>query len=99
MTDQPIAVIAELRFKTESVQQGLQLIKEIMEPSRKDHGCVYYHFHRSPEDPTCFIFVEQWSTKSSWEDHMEAPHLKKIKDRLEPILAEPIKMRWFNLVY
>ncbi len=99
MQDKSIAVIAEISFKPESVQAGLQLLMSIIEPSRKELGCLQYQLFQAPDEPTRFIFIEQWQNYTIWQQHLETAHLIQLKTAIGIYLAAPIKVNWFSLVY
>ncbi len=51
-------------------------MKELVEATRKEEGCLQYDLHRTTEDPCIFVFVESWQTKPLWEAHMNGDAIK-----------------------
>ena len=59
----------------------------LVEPTRKEPGCLCYNLHQSKSDPTQFMFYEQWASKDALDAHGKMPHMKalggKLKDKTE----------------
>lgn len=78
-----LTIVAKITSKPgneEIVQSELQ---KLIEPTRKESGCVQYDLHRSIENRRIFLFYENWQTKSEWNAHMESRHLKAFLDATE----------------
>ena len=99
MQHNPIAVTAEICFKPEAVKAGLLILRNVIDVSRNDEGCITYQLFRFPDTPERFIFIEQWSNFVTWQNHMNTKHLAQVKVDLEPHLAEPLKVHWYDLIY
>ena len=59
----------------------------LVEPTRKEPGCLCYNLHQSKSDPTQFMFYEQWASKEALDAHSKTPHMRalgaKLKDRTD----------------
>lgn len=73
---QIIVVIA----KVEAKQDQLELVKsealKLIEPTRKEPGCIEYNLQQDSENPEVFIFVERWESKELLSAHLESKHLQ-----------------------
>ena len=49
----------------------------LVEPTRKESGCVAYELHRDPENPAKFMFYERFKSQAALDDHVNTPHFKK----------------------
>jgi len=56
----------EARAKTE--------LLKMVEESHKEPGCITYDLHVSLDDPTVFMFYENWVTKEDLDKHNQTPH-------------------------
>ena len=63
-------------------------LHKLLEPSRRDKGCIDYDMHVSLESPGLFIFFENWETKVHWEDHMETEHLQAWRESSVGLVEE-----------
>jgi quinol monooxygenase YgiN len=61
----------------------------MVEPTRKEAGCLCYNLHRSKSDSAQFMFYEQWASKETLDAHGKTPRMKalgeKLKDRTENV--------------
>ena len=82
-----LTVVAKLKAKQESVQKVKDELKKLIEPTRKEKGCIDYFMHQDNEDPSVFIFYENWEGEDFLDSHMKTDHFKAclsvIEDQLE----------------
>jgi quinol monooxygenase YgiN len=64
-----------------------EVLLELVEPTRKEPGCLCYNLHRSKSDEAQFMFYEQWASKEAIDAHGKMPYMKalggKLKDKTE----------------
>ena len=60
-----------------------EILKKLIEPTRKEEGCIDYDFHRSIENPAVYVFYENWTSKAHLDRHLETPHIKECQAALE----------------
>src|SRR4051794_27492093 len=64
-----------------------EALLSLVEPTRKEPGCLCYNLHQSESDPTQFMFYQQWASKGALEAHGTTPHMKtlwaKLKDKTD----------------
>ncbi len=70
-----LTVIAKLRAKPGQEEILLEACHKLIEPTRKEEGCINYDMFRSTDDPGTFMFYENWESRPLWEQHMKSPHL------------------------
>jgi quinol monooxygenase YgiN len=54
-----------------------ELIK-LLEPTRKENGCLQYDLHQDIDDPSILMFYEIWETKEAWMAHDLTKHVKDL---------------------
>lgn len=69
-------VVARIQAKDGCEDAMATELHKLLEPSRRDKGCINYDMHVSLESPGLFILYENWETKQHWLDHMETEHLQ-----------------------
>jgi quinol monooxygenase YgiN len=83
------AVILTAMVKAKPGQEDAvkQALLSLVEPTRKEPGCLCYNLHQSKADPTQFMFYEQWASKEDLSAHGKTPHMKalgaKLKDKTD----------------
>ena len=50
----------------------------LLEPTRKEKGCINYTLHMDPNDKGRFMFYENWESKELWDIHLATPHIKDL---------------------
>ena len=50
-------------------------LEKLVEPTRKEPGCLQCDLHRDNDDPVHFLFFENRENRDLWLQHMNAPHL------------------------
>ncbi|MEM8954192.1 MAG: putative quinol monooxygenase [Verrucomicrobiota bacterium] len=63
-----------------------ELIK-LIEPTRKEAGCLQYDLHEDNDNPAVFIFFENWESRELWQAHMEALHIAAYMQATEGAVA------------
>ncbi|OGT37680.1 MAG: hypothetical protein A3F11_11255 [Gammaproteobacteria bacterium RIFCSPHIGHO2_12_FULL_37_14] len=59
-----------------------RFLKQLMEHSRKDTGCIIYNIHQSIENPSEFMVYMQWKSKEAFEQHNLMPEMQEFKHKL-----------------
>jgi quinol monooxygenase YgiN len=67
--DPSLRVIARVRAKTEYVAQVRDTLSALVEPTRRESGCLSYELLQNGSDPTDFVFVEQWASAAAERAH------------------------------
>ena len=81
----PSTVIAKLKAKSGSEERLYEELRNLVEPTRAEEGCINYDLHRSVEDPGLFMFYENWESRPLWERHMESPHLTEFSGKQDEL--------------
>lgn len=88
MDRKPVTVIAGVFAKPGMEDEVRQMLLGLLEPSRKDDGCISYHLHEEPEQPGRFWFLEVWASKEQLEAHLAQPHLVGFAAKKDQYLTE-----------
>jgi quinol monooxygenase YgiN len=62
---------------------------EIPQITRKENGCISYEFYTSC-DKDEILLIEKWENKEALSNHIETPHLKKLRELKEIYKIETI---------
>lgn len=93
-----ITLLAKVTAKPGAAEKLLPELQAMLEPSRKEPGCLKYVLHRLPEDQNTFWFVEEWKSREALDEHTKLPHYLRLKERTadlvhnsELTLLEPLE--------
>jgi quinol monooxygenase YgiN len=98
MPSNPLRVVARIKAKSETVSEVRELLSSLVEPTRKEFGCVSYELLQNREDPTDFTFVEEWESEGALESHAASDHIKAIGPKLRPFVADAPDIRTYFVV-
>ena len=63
MRDQAVRVVARVVARPGKEDELRALLRGLIEPTRREPGCVTYELLQNTADPTDFTFVEEWSSE------------------------------------
>jgi quinol monooxygenase YgiN len=82
-----LTVVAEMTAQAGKEDALRAALLACIEPTRAEAGCVEYFLHESTDKAGQFIFYENWVSSAALAEHMETPHLVKLRS-LVPDLVE-----------
>ena len=71
-----LTIVANIKAKSGQTDLVKAELLKLIDVTRAEAGCLQYDLHQDNENPTHFIFVENWQSRELWQTHMNAPHLK-----------------------
>jgi quinol monooxygenase YgiN len=86
MPETAVTVIAELIASPGREEETRQLLLSLMEPTRKEEGCIRYELHEAGERPGHFAFLENWASQTAFDRHLKTPHLLHALARFSELL-------------
>ena len=89
MNAKSLTVTAQFKAKTGQENALREELVSLLAPSRKDAGCLNYDLHQALDNPACFLFHENWTSKAHLDQHLQKPDLQAVLARVRPMLAEP----------
>jgi quinol monooxygenase YgiN len=82
-----VILTAQIKAKEAEVGNVREALLSLVEPTRKEEGCIHYILHQDTKDQTKFMFYEVWKNEAAFKEHGQTPHLKglgaKLKDRTD----------------
>lgn len=57
-------------------EEAATQLRNLIAPTRSEPGCVTYVLHRDPQDPTKFMFYEEFRNQDALEAHSKMPHFQ-----------------------
>ena len=75
-----MSFVLVVRMKVAEGNEGrvAELVPELARASRKEPGCELYIPCRDPEDPSSYVFFEQYRDKAAFEEHGASEHFQRI---------------------
>ncbi len=79
-------------------EELLRLLQGFVQPTRREAGCIDYHFHVDEQDPNRFMFYENWRHKADLDEHLRKPYLAVLEERGKELLARPVEISYFEML-
>ncbi|MGH1439032.1 MAG: putative quinol monooxygenase [Cellvibrionaceae bacterium] len=70
-----LTIVANIHAKKEHLDLVKRELEKLIPITRSEQGCLQYDLHQNNEDPTHFLFYENWESHELWQTHMNAAHL------------------------
>jgi quinol monooxygenase YgiN len=98
MPEESLRVVARVKALPDKVDAVRSVLLKLIEPTRKEEGCVVYELLQNQADPTDFTFVEEWQSASSLDRHAASDHVKDATEKLRGVIAKAPDIRKYLVV-
>lgn len=95
--DEIVTVVAYLTPRPGLEAETEKLLLSLVEPTRREPGCIDYVLHRTDGEPCVFLFYENWRSREDLDRHLTLPHLEPLFERKSELLAKDIDVKLFTL--
>lgn len=91
-----IVCVARFVAKEDKLDELLQELYALIEPTRKEEGCIRYELNQSVDDPKVMTFVEKFKDKAAIESHGNMPYIINLVDNIIPNLVASSSITFHN---
>jgi quinol monooxygenase YgiN len=98
MNENKVTVVATFQARPGRENELKAALTALVEPTRKEAGCINYDLHQSPDDPTNFLFHENWASKAHLDAHLQSAHLKALLPRVPELAIAPPEIQIWNQI-
>lgn len=95
---QRVSVVARLTAKPGLEDRVEAELMDLVQKTRKETGCINYDLHVSLDNPKTFIFYENWVSKGCLDEHLQTPHLTRLRSMQEELFAHPPEISVLKMV-
>jgi len=78
-----LIIVAKIKSQPDKSEFVLENLLTMVEPTRKEKGCIDYDLCRDNEDPSLFLFYENWENSDDLDAHMQSDHFKTCFQKIE----------------
>lgn len=86
-----VRVIARAQACDGKADELKQLLRQLILPTRSEHGCRYYEFFES-NLPGVFYFHELWDSRADLTAHSRTPRFLQIMAEAEKLVRVPMEV-------
>lgn len=91
--------IARHVIKTECLEKYHELVKIMVEETRKEDGCIRYEIIQQISDPRVHMFIEDWRDNEAMEKHFISDHFTKYVPQFPAMFDEPEEVIRYNIIF
>ena len=71
-----LTIIARIEAKKDKIEFVKKELLKLIEPTRKEEGCLYYNINQDNENPELFLAYESWQNQEKCQNHLQSDHFK-----------------------
>jgi quinol monooxygenase YgiN len=75
MSGNSLTVVAIAETSADKAEELKTICMGLIEPTRKEKGCISYDLYQDTTNPGRFTFIENWQSKEHLDVHLKSPHL------------------------
>jgi quinol monooxygenase YgiN len=98
MAHDTIRIIAAMKAREGKEEELRAVLEDLVEPSRAEEACLQYDLHENLDDPTEFVFVEQWRDAEGLDAHTKTDHFRSGSAKLAGLLGGRPQLRRCKLL-
>ncbi len=98
MSKTTIRVVARVVALPDKVEEVKSVLIGLIEPTRKEDGCIVYELLQNHADVTDFTFVEEWQSQALLDTHLASAHIQEAVSQLNGIIAADPDIRVYQLL-
>lgn len=93
-----VTVLAQIKAKPGMETQLKDELLSLIVPTHSEEGCINYDLHQSNQDPTHFIFYENWKSQEDLDQHLGKPYIQGFLSKADELLVEPVEITLFTRI-
>jgi len=78
-----LTVVGKITAKGTAIGKVRSQLVSLVEPSRKESGCIHYSLYQDKENPAVLVVYEKWESEKALADHMNTMHFKECFSTIE----------------
>jgi len=98
MAEDTLRVVARVKARPNKVHELLSLLSSLVEPTRKEPGCIHYELLQNNEDSTDFTLIEEWQSNMALQSHFATKHFKEALAKMPNLVASEPDIQRYHLV-
>ena len=93
-----IRAVAHIRARADKVEEMRAVLTALLEPTRREDGCVSYILTQNLDDPTDFTFIEEWESREAIQAHLGSEHVAEALSHLPEVGAADPDIRSYEVL-
>lgn len=93
-----IKVVAKSIVKSDQIETYKNSVRELIEKTRKEAGCISYQLFQDIKNAKVFTFIEEWESEDALNKHMSSKHFQEIVPKLAQLREQNSEINIYRLV-
>jgi len=93
-----VTVVAKVTAKIDAIAAVKAELLKMIEPTRQEEGCIEYRLHQDNDDPSVFVFYENWKSLVCLEQHMKSQHFQEYVAAVNDLISDKIVHKMTEIV-
>jgi quinol monooxygenase YgiN len=98
MSNTYVTLVAEFSAKPGKEEALKAALMGLVEPTRKEEGCIQYDLHVNSKEPGSFLFFENWASGEALAKHGQSEHLKAFGASVAELLGGAPKLTTYTRI-
>ena len=74
-----LTIVAKMQVEENKLDVIRAAQRKLIAETLKEKGCINYDLHQDNNDPTLFLFYENWESRALWQQHINSPHVAEYR--------------------
>ena len=75
-----------------------RVLTQLVEPTRREAGCIRYDLVRGLGRSAEFAFIEEWESVEHLDAHSQAAHVREAQGQAAPLLGAPASIERYRFI-
>ena len=98
MSENTLIVIAKINALDGKEKKLKEVLIKLIEPTRKESGCISYTLLNNQADTSEFTFYEEWESEKDLEAHMQSAHFQQAVNSLEGLIVSEPEIKQYHSI-
>ena len=98
MNDRTIRVVARIAARPDKIAELQAVLIGMVEPTRKEKGCISYVMHQNTASACDFVCIEEWESHAALDAHLKAPHMQEAFAKAGPLVAGAPEISTYTVI-
>jgi quinol monooxygenase YgiN len=94
--DRAFFLVVTIKPRPDRLREAEQQLQSMRRDSLTEPGCVFMHLVQPQDDPSTWVMLEMFRSRTAWDEHMRQPYNLQGNRILEDLLREPSDLRFFD---
>jgi len=96
MSEKTLNVVAIAETSPDRADELKTVCLGLIEPTRKEKGCISYDLYQDMTNPGKFTFIENWQSKEHLDVHLKMPHFLAAGSAFGKIVTKDLVVMMLN---